>query len=211
MIKLAYFENNQRSNQNLKILYGIDCDYDAGEHSPEYAVSIFNALGVEAIVCTTASHTPEKPRFRIFCPFSEPQYSQCHEHYVKLIDGFLGNILAKESYTPSQSYFLGSLATGHPVNVYHSSGVCIDAFPPCPSATQHQNLIEHSGKRKFTVQNGLKAPNYEVALQALQSVDPNELDRNQWLLFSGAFFIATSNDPRAKQDWQKWNERYGEE
>lgn len=207
MIKLAYFENNQRSNNTLRTLHGIECDYDAEKHSPEHAVSILNAVGVEAVICTTSSHTPAKPRFRIFCPFSKPQQPQHHEHFVTLIDGFLGNILAKESYTASQSYYIGSVAQGHPVQVYHSSGVCIDALPP--SETRHQNLIEQSGRRKFTVLNGKKAPSYEVALRALQSKDPNELDRNEWLLFSGAFFIATSNDPRAKQDWQRWNERYG--
>ena len=210
MIKLACFENNHRTNNTLKTLHGIECDYDAEKHPPEHAVSILSAIGIEAAVCTTSSHTPEKPRFRIFCPFSQPQHPQHHEHYVKLIDGFLGNILAKESYTPSQSYYVGSIAHGHPVQVYHSSGVCIDAFPPSLSETQNQNLIEQSGQRKFKVQSGKKAPSYEVALKALQSKDPNELDRNEWLLFSGAFFIATSNDPRAKQDWQRLNERYGE-
>lgn len=39
------------------------------------------------------------------------------------------------------------------------------------------------------------------------------MDRNQWLAFSGAFFIATyglSDASNALADWQSWNEQHGE-
>lgn len=59
----------------------------------------------------------------------------------------------------------------------------------------------------------MRAPSYEVALAALRSRDPDELERGQWLAFSGAFYTATVDlvdDAIALADWQDWNVAHGE-
>jgi hypothetical protein len=60
--------------------------------------------------------------------------------------------------------------------------------------------------------HGRKAPSYQVALDVLRSRAPDDMDRNEWLLFSGAFFAATvdlEGADNALSDWQAWNVDYG--
>jgi hypothetical protein len=59
----------------------------------------------------------------------------------------------------------------------------------------------------------LRAPTYDVALDALRSRDPGDLGREEWLLLSGAFCTAVAglvDDAVALADWQQWNLAHGE-
>ena len=60
---------------------------------------------------------------------------------------------------------------------------------------------------------GERAPTYEIALAALRSREPDSMDRNEWLLFSGSFYAATLglvDDATARADWLTWNVDHGE-
>jgi hypothetical protein len=59
----------------------------------------------------------------------------------------------------------------------------------------------------------MRAPSYDVALDALRSRDAGDLGREEWLLLSGAFYTATAalvDDAVALADWQQWNLSHGE-
>lgn len=59
----------------------------------------------------------------------------------------------------------------------------------------------------------VRAERYDVALAALQSRDAGDLNRDEWLAFSGAFHTATAgivDDAQALSDWQAWNVSHGE-
>lgn len=82
------------------------------------------------------------------------------------------------------------------------------SLPFAPDWLTH-GAIETAGNKREN--GGRKAPDYQTALRALQSIDPNDLERNDWLLLSGAFYTATENLPgadRALDDWQEWNLAY---
>lgn len=72
-----------------------------------------------------------------------------------------------------------------------------------------EGAISTTGSKREN--GGRKARDYQTALRALQSIDPNDVDRNDWLLVSGAFYTATEGLPgadRALDDWQEWNLAY---
>lgn len=59
----------------------------------------------------------------------------------------------------------------------------------------------------------VRAERYDVALAALQSRDVGDLNRDEWLAISGAFYTATAgivDDAQALFDWQAWNVSHGE-
>jgi len=59
----------------------------------------------------------------------------------------------------------------------------------------------------------VRAERYDVALAALLSRDVGDLNRDEWLAISGAFYTATAgivDYAQALSDWQAWNVAHGE-
>jgi hypothetical protein len=118
-IKLALFGFNKskkgclRHDANVMAVSGCEIDYDAGVMPPEEAAAIFKANNIEALIYTSASHTKERPRWRVLLPFSEDIVGST-EHMrnerrrmVQRADNLLGGIAARESYTLSQAFYFG--------------------------------------------------------------------------------------------------------
>ena len=119
-----------RHDANVLEITGVEGDYDGEEVSPVTAVALLEEHGVRAVVVTTWSHTPETPRWRVFAPLSEPASPSEHSRFVAALNGVFGGILGPESFTLSQSYFVGGRSGG----VYRvlstfgdpDAGKCID-------------------------------------------------------------------------------------
>jgi hypothetical protein len=113
LLKLADFgdlrteDGSLRSDENLGLLYGVEGDYDGEEVPIVEAATRIHAAGVEALLYTSPSSTPAKPRWRVICPFSRPRLSEVHGREVDRLNGALGGILADESWTLSQTYYYG--------------------------------------------------------------------------------------------------------
>ncbi len=207
LIKLAVFQNNYRNDQNLQWVYGIEGDYDAGMLPVMQAVEILGFTGIESFVYTTTRHTDERPRFRILCPLSKPIGAQDRSKYVANLNGVLSGVLASESFSLSQSFYVGSVAGNQLMQCYHVAGWPIDLMPDLPSIGGEKAEISQR------VNSGRLAPNYNIALEALMSRHPADGERDWWLKFSGAFFTATrglTSDEQRLNDWQAWNLPYGE-
>jgi hypothetical protein len=116
LLKLAQFgdqrtaNNSLRSNANMLSISGIEGDYDAGIVSVDEAVDRLKAADIKALVYTSPSHTPIKPRWRVLCPTSIELPLQQRRRLVTRLNGVLGGVLARESWTPSQAYFYGAVA-----------------------------------------------------------------------------------------------------
>jgi hypothetical protein len=78
LLKLARFgdqaskKGSLRHDANVTAVTGIEADYDAGEVSFETACNVMRRAGVASILYTSPSHTEDKPRWRVLCPFSAP-------------------------------------------------------------------------------------------------------------------------------------------
>lgn len=114
-LKLARFGDKRsdngslRTNENVEAISGIEVDYDAGEISFGDAVKTIEKAGISAIVYTTASHTPEHPKWRALCPTSGEYEPQDREALVARLNGLFGGALEDTSFTLSQGYLFGAV------------------------------------------------------------------------------------------------------
>jgi hypothetical protein len=117
LIKLARFSGEPSDKGCLRYdaavteLWGAELDYDRGEIPIEEAAARLQAAGVEALLYSTPSSTPDKPRWRVLC-FTSRAYigptdelKELRAKWVARLNGVLGGIAAGESFTLSQSYF----------------------------------------------------------------------------------------------------------
>jgi hypothetical protein len=113
LIKLATFGNvrtdkgSLRHDSNVLTITGIEGDYDAEEITPEDAITRLEAHQVRGLVYTSWSHTPQAPRWRVLAPLSQPVPPAERLRLAEALNGILGGILAPESATLSQSYYVG--------------------------------------------------------------------------------------------------------
>lgn len=71
LIKLARFGDDRtrkgslRHNANMLAIEGVEGDYDGGKLSVERAAAKLRKAGLSAVIYTSPSHTPDKPRWRV--------------------------------------------------------------------------------------------------------------------------------------------------
>jgi AAA domain len=120
LVKFALFGNVKtadgclRNDSNVLSVTGVEADYDSGVMSFEEAVAIADKAGVYTLVYTSPSHTPERPRWRILAPFSEALPPEERDRLMGRLAGLYGGIFGSESWTLSQSYYLGRV-DGRPI------------------------------------------------------------------------------------------------
>ena len=165
LLKLAVFGDQStdrgslRSNKNVVAITGAEGDYDGESFAIEDAVALFEQSGIEGVFYTSASHTPENPRWRILLPFSkqytgtQSEMKAWREAALKKAESIIGMQFEPESYVLSQSYYIGPVK-GADFSCYHCAGVPIDqgidfttvevrqAKPAPPPATNKPNDAE---------------------------------------------------------------------
>ena len=98
-----------RHDANVRFITGVEADYDGERMSFDDAVMRLADAGVRALVYTSPSHEPDKPRWRVLCPLSAPYVPEVREKFLSRLNGLFEGIFADESFTLSQSYYLGHL------------------------------------------------------------------------------------------------------
>lgn len=102
-----------RNDQNVLEITGCEIDYDVEEVSFDDAVNAAKEMGIQGLLYTSASHSPEKPRWRLVAPTSKPCLPEMRAKLVARINGFMKaklgvEVIAKsDSFALSQSYFYG--------------------------------------------------------------------------------------------------------
>ena len=129
-LKLARFgdaktdKGSLRNDGNMLAITGVEADYDGEQISLEDAEERLIKAGVAAILYTSPSHKPGKPRRRVLCPLSKEHAPDRRTAIMGRLNGLFGGIFADESWTLSQAYYFGS------VNNYHAHRVAvIDGIP----------------------------------------------------------------------------------
>ncbi len=103
-----------RCDVNVVEISGIEGDKDDGPLGFDEAGDKLEAAGLRALLYTSASHTEEKPRFRVVCPTSRQLPPAERKKLMARLNGVLGGALSPESFTLSQSYYFGHVK-GTPV------------------------------------------------------------------------------------------------
>jgi hypothetical protein len=134
-----------RHDANVQWITGVEGDVDVEIMKVEEAIERVTKVGMAAIVYTSPSHTEGAPRFRVLCPTSLELPPQWRAHLVGRLNGLLGGLLSKESFTLSQSYYFGSVK-GNPLHMARViEGTCID-------------LLDQLDESWIGKANGSKAP-----------------------------------------------------
>lgn len=114
-----------RHGGNIKRVFGCEIDYDGEQMPIEEAASKFQDAGICALLYTSPSHKPDKPRWRALLPFSEPYHSEKRMEYTGRANRILGGVATRESFTLSQSFYIGRV-TGAEYIVIDIPGQTID-------------------------------------------------------------------------------------
>jgi hypothetical protein len=147
-IKLAAFgpqrstEGCLRHDANVLEVNGTEGDYDQELISFDTACDLLQDADIAAVVYTSPSHTPEFPRWRVLPPFSRPLEPSQRYAMTARLNGVLGGVLSRESFTLSQSYYAGFVranADNHRVKLVRGTAIDLldnlDAGAIGPSAS----------------------------------------------------------------------------
>lgn len=111
--------------------------------------------------------------------------------------------------------FLHQKAAPIPVTVWQLPG--FDQIPTAEAfgaALAHINVINHISTRQPLGTPDMAAPSLEWLLKALWLLNPNDLDRSEWLSISAAFKQAGwryADTETLLKYWQEWCAQYGED
>ena len=131
LIKLARFGPTRnpkgflRHNGNVTAISGIELDYDGESVPMATAAEAFRSVNLEALLYTSASNTPDKPRWRAFLPLSAEYGPEYREAFAEAANAVLGGICAPESNTLSQAFYIGAVAN-FPYESVHVPGAFLD-------------------------------------------------------------------------------------
>ena len=133
-LKLAAFgdllsrKGSLRHNGNVTAIDGVEGDHDAGTLAPAEAADKLRAAGIAALIHTSPSHDPERPRWRVLCPTSRSLPPDNRERLVARLNGALGGALHPESFTLSQGFYYGGVDGGAPVETILIDGAALDTL-----------------------------------------------------------------------------------
>jgi hypothetical protein len=137
--KMAKFGNKRtdkhclRNNENVEYLTGVMVEHDAGTMPFDEAVRRVRDAKLTALLYTTPSHTPDKPRWRAAFPFAGRLFPGGHENMVSRANALFGGVLSNESWVLSQPYYYGRVeGTAEHFQIKVVEGEFIDVPPEMP-------------------------------------------------------------------------------
>jgi RecA-family ATPase len=159
-LKLARFGNatsgkaSLRHDANVQAVSGVEADYDLERMSIEAAADLLRQYNVLSIVYTSPSHTPEKPRYRVLCPFSQLLQPSERARMAARLNGVLGGVIAAESFTLSQSYYFGFLTNGEGEPIGAHQVIVVEGTPIDLLTDLDKIAIGKAGKKQAGNGNG---------------------------------------------------------
>ena len=179
---------------------GIEGDYDAGEISPLEAADRLRASSIAALVYTTPSHTPEVPKWRILVPLARPVAPSERATLCARLNGALGGILAPESFTPSQTYYFGSVP-GHPVELILVDGQPVDRVAGVALIGPQPKPVKSETDLSDLLRVSTDPAHVRRALAAITDAD----DRDQWRKIGMALHDEYGGDKTGFDLWSDWS------
>ncbi|MBX3476692.1 MAG: AAA family ATPase [Brevundimonas sp.] len=192
-----------RHDDNLITVDGVEGDYDAGKVSVAEAVERLRSADVGAVIYTTPSHTAAAPRWRVLAPTSAPMSPDERRALCERLNGALGGILAKESFTRSQAYYFGAVgaAPDHAVEVV--DGRAIDHADDIPRTGRSESRPDPVADEDDDDLWSLIEPNWPRIRGAL-AVIPSE-DRDDWLTVGMAIHAESRGSDDGFAVWSEWS------
>lgn len=115
LIKLAVFGSVRsakgmlRNDANVVAVTGIELDYDGGTLTLTDGAERFARAGVQCLLYTSASHTPQAPRWRALIPLAAEYPPDYRKSLYDAANAIVGGVCDPVSGTLSQAYFIGAV------------------------------------------------------------------------------------------------------
>lgn len=115
LLKLATFGEDRtdkgslRHDSNVRLVYGLECDYDGEKVTFEEAETLARASGAQVILYTSPSHEPGAPRWRALFPFAGQMLPPGRAKMADRANAIFGAILARETWVLSQAFYYGRI------------------------------------------------------------------------------------------------------
>jgi hypothetical protein len=187
-----------RNNDNVIKINGVIGDYDEGNVDIAEAQRLLTSAGIFSILYPTPSSTPEKPRWRVIAPISKQMPPTEHGPLTDRLNKALGGILARESFTLSQTYYFGDVGTNN-YRVIKVDGVCIDKLEPL----QEVNEPKQSEPIKQASSNLFLAPSLIDDLQSALEHMPSD-NRELWIRMGHALKTIGNS---GRDLWVSWSSK----
>lgn len=205
--------NSLRHNANMVAIDGVEGDYDGEELSIEDAAAMMREADIAAVFCTSPSHTPEAPRWRIFCPTSCELAPSERERLIARVNGVLGGALASESFILSQSYYYGSVEGQPTSQVELVEGRPIDLADELDAIALDKNGLLFNREEPEAANDDdddfRRPPDVERIRKALDDIPADVLDNDYWSWFKmgAALHHEFGGDPEGMELWREASER----
>jgi len=132
-VKLARFGDKRsdkgclRSDENLLAISGVEADYDGERFEFYKAVDVARCAGLAAILYTSPTHRPERPRWRVLCPSSTELLPAHRPRLLNRLHGLYGGRLTAR---PAMSSLPKAGRSRRAITSARSPGARITASPP---------------------------------------------------------------------------------
>lgn len=195
-----------RHDGNILDATGAVGDYDAGVVTPEEAEAMLSLVGVRALIVTTASHGVKGNRWRLLAPFSAPCTPGRKQALLMHLNELLGGILAGESFTASQSFYVGRVAgVAYDVRVV-AGAMCLDELPGTESLPEVAAARMPAGAVDEFAMVPKRASGGLPQIKAALALIPREPTRDGWLRVGMAVYTASSGDDEGLAAWRDWSD-----
>jgi len=198
-----------RSNASIAEVAGVIGDYDAGDLAPEDAAGILQAVGVQAFIVTTPSHGIKGHRWRVILPFAESVDLEQRHQLLGRVNTILGGVLAGESFTASQAFYVGRVA-GVVYGVWQSKGAPLDQL----TDVEHIPFTgpERASRAAAAYDSFAMIPKRATGgtdqIRATLAAIPNvEQDWERWNRIGMAIFNASGGSDEGLEAWREWSDR----
>ena len=129
-----------RHDANIRELFACIADYDGEVTSFVDAVAAARQAHVAMVIVTTASHTPDRPRWRAVALLAQPLHKDHslaeHAKLTARLSGIFPDIISAESWTKSQSWFIGTVAGAPDHRIELIDGDYLDQRPDLDAGAQ---------------------------------------------------------------------------
>jgi len=232
LIKMAVFGDNRNPNDqqpdinkrslrytdNILKVSGIEADYDAGVMRMEEAVKLLEKAGIRAVLYSSWGDgliEPPKylggPRWRVIAPFSQELPPEQRARMVARLNGALDGVLADESFTLAQGFFIGARPGGD----YKCKVTFRDPYGGAPIDTL-DNLDEiaiykrsfspvgSSRKHQYCLAKPVTDQEFSDLRDALEHINS---DDRQMYANSVGMALKTIPEDKGKDIWLEWSAR----
>jgi hypothetical protein len=218
LFKMAKFgdvrtaNNSLRHNGNVLEIEGVETDYDAGAMSFDQAAAVLRQSGLEALLYTSPSHAEEKPKWRAVLPTSQSLPPEERSKLVARVNGVFNGVLAGESFTLSQGFYIASVNG----NIDHRAEVVdgdfvdlrtdLDATAVGKQRANDNAHAQRENAHRENIQSDKQAD--PDLVYAAVAVIPNDIvDWNGWNEMGMACYLSTNGHDRGFEAFDIWSRK----